>query len=121
MPNLETMRHSASHVMAEALQHLFPETKFAIGPAIENGFYYDVELSRSLTPEDLEKIEEEMRKIVAENQPFSRSEMSKQQAHEFFAQRNQPFKVEIIDELEDGSPSIYQHGDFIDLCRGPHV
>jgi len=107
--------------MAEALQHLFPETKFAIGPAIENGFYYDVELSRSLTPEDLEKIEEEMRKIVAENQPFSRSEMSKQQAHEFFAQRNQPFKVEIIDELEDGSPSIYQQGDFIDLCRGPHV
>jgi len=121
MPDLETMRHSASHVMAEALQHLFPETKFAIGPAIENGFYYDVELSRSLTPEDLEKIEEEMRKIVAENQPFSRSEMSKQQAHEFFAQRNQPFKVEIIDELEDGSPSIYQQGDFIDLCRGPHV
>ena len=121
MPDLETMRHSASHVMAEALQHLFPETKFAIGPAIENGFYYDVELSRSLTPEDLEKIEEEMRKIVAENQPFSRSEMSKQQAHEFFAQRNQPFKVEIIDELEDGSPSIYQQGDFIDFCRGPHV
>ncbi|HEX2923194.1 MAG TPA: threonine--tRNA ligase [Chloroflexota bacterium] len=121
MPDLETMRHSASHVMAEALQHLFPDAKFGIGPAIENGFYYDVELPRSLTPEDLEKIEKEMGKIVAANQPFVRSEMNKQQAREFFEKRNQPFKVEIIDELEDDRPSIYQQGDFTDLCRGPHV
>jgi threonyl-tRNA synthetase len=121
MPDLETMRHSASHVMAEALQHLFPDAKFGIGPAIENGFYYDVELPRSLTPDDLEKVEEEMKKIAAEDQPFVRSEMSKQQARDFFEQRNQPFKVEIIDELEDDKPSIYQQGDFTDLCRGPHV
>ncbi len=121
MPDLETMRHSASHVMAEAVQHLFPEAKFAIGPAIENGFYYDIDLPRPLTPEDLEKIEAEMRKIVQQNQPFQQSEMSRQEARDFFSKRGQLYKVEIIDELEDESPSIYQQGDFIDLCRGPHV
>ena len=121
MPDLETMRHSAAHVMAEAVQHLFPDAKFGIGPAIENGFYYDIDLPRPLTPEDLEKIEAEMRKIVQENQGFQRSVMSRQEARDFFEKRNQPYKVEIIDELEDESPSIYQQGDFIDLCRGPHV
>ncbi|MGE5618917.1 MAG: threonine--tRNA ligase [Sphingomonadaceae bacterium] len=121
MADLETMRHSASHVMAEAVQHLFPEAKFGIGPAIENGFYYDIDLPRPLTPEDLEKIEAEMQRIAAENQPFVRSEMSKAEARDFFAKRGQVYKVEIIDELEDGSISIYQQGDFIDLCRGPHV
>ncbi len=121
MPDLETMRHSASHVMAEAVQHLFPEAKFGIGPAIENGFYYDIDLPRPLTPEDLETIEAEMRKIVQENQPFQRSEMSRQEARDFFSKRGQLYKVEIIDQLEDESPSIYQQGDFIDLCRGPHV
>ncbi len=121
MPDLETMRHSAAHVMAEAVQHLFPDAKFGIGPAIENGFYYDIDLPRPLTPEDLEKIEAEMRKIVQENQGFQRSVMSRQEARDFFEKRNQPYKVVIIDELEDESPSIYQQGDFIDLCRGPHV
>lgn len=121
MPDLETMRHSASHVMAEAVQHLFPEAKFGVGPAIENGFYYDIELSRPLTPEDLEKIEAEMRGIAQEDQRFVRSEMTRQEARDFFAGRGQVYKVEIIDELEDKTPSIYQQGDFIDLCRGPHV
>jgi threonyl-tRNA synthetase len=107
--------------MAEAVQHLFPNAKFGIGPAIENGFYYDIDLPRPLTPDDLEKIEAEMRKIVQENQRFQRSEMTRQEARDFFEKRDQPYKVEIIDELEDESPSIYQQGDFVDLCRGPHV
>ncbi|MHB0869512.1 MAG: threonine--tRNA ligase [Chloroflexota bacterium] len=121
MPDLETMRHSASHVMAQAVQQLFPEAKFGIGPAIENGFYYDIDLPRPLTPEDLEKIEEEMRRLVQENLPFARSEMSRDEARDFFAKRGQIYKVEIIDELEDASPSTYRQGDFVDLCRGPHV
>jgi len=121
MPDLEMMRHSASHIMAEAVQHLFPEARFGVGPAIENGFYYDMELPRSLTPEDLEKIEAEMRRIAEEDQPFVRSEMSRAEAREFFARRNQPYKVEILDDLEEDTVSIYQQGDFIDLCRGPHL
>jgi len=121
MPDLETMRHSASHVMAEAVQHLFPEAKFGVGPAIENGFYYDIDLPRPLTPEDLERIEAEMRKIVQEKQPFHRTTMTREEARAFFEKRGQPYKVEILDELDDESPSIYQQGDFVDLCRGPHV
>src|SRR5512133_2252817 len=123
MPDLETMRHSASHVMAEAVQHIFPDAKYGVGPAIESGFYYDMELPRPLTPEDLEKIEAEMRKIVAEKQGYERSEMSREDAKKFFAERNQPYKVEILDDLEEGTDtvSIYKQGDFTDLCRGPHV
>ena len=121
LPDLETMRHSASHVMAEAVQHIFPEAKFGVGPAIENGFYYDIDLPRSLTPQDLEMIEEEMRKIVEQDQPFVRSEMRREDARKFFAERSQVYKVEIIDELEEGTVSIYRQGDFVDLCRGPHV
>ena len=121
MPDLETVRHSAAHIMAEAVQHLFPDAKFGIGPAIENGFYYDIEVDRSLTPEDLEKIETEMRRIAKDKQEFARSEMGRQEAREFFTARNQPYKVEIIDDLDEDHVSIYQQGDFIDLCRGPHV
>ncbi len=123
MPDLETMRHSASHVMAEAVQHIFPDARYGVGPAIDSGFYYDMELPRPLTPEDLEKIEAEMRKIVAEKQTYVRSEMSREAAKEFFAARDQPYKVEILNDLDEGTStvSIYQQGDFIDLCRGPHV
>ncbi len=123
MPDLETMRHSASHVMAEAVQHIFPDAKYGVGPAIENGFYYDMDLPRPLTPEDLEKIEAEMRKIVAEKQTYKRSEMSREDAKQFFASRNQPYKIEILNDLDEdtNTVSIYQQGDFIDLCRGPHV
>ncbi|HEX9017194.1 MAG TPA: threonine--tRNA ligase, partial [Chloroflexota bacterium] len=119
----ETMRHSASHVMAEAVQHIFPDARYGVGPAIENGFYYDMELPRPLTPDDLEKIETEMRKIVAQRQKYARTTMSREEAKKFFASRDQPYKVEILDDLEQGTDevSIYQQGDFIDLCRGPHV
>ena len=121
MPDLETIRHSASHVMAQAVKRLFPEAKFGVGPAIENGFYYDIDLPRSLTPDDLIRIEEEMRKIVQQDYPFERSDVSKQEARGLFEKLGQPYKVEIIDELEEETLSIYRQGDFVDLCRGPHV
>jgi len=116
---LERMRHSASHVMAEAVQHLFPGAKFGIGPIIENGFYYDFELPRPLTPEDLPVIEKKMREIVSQDAPFVSSEMSKDEARKLFA--GQPYKLELIDEIADSNVTIYKQGSFTDLCRGPHV
>jgi len=116
---LERMRHSAAHVMAEAVQSLFPEAKFGIGPAIEDGFYYDFELSRTLVPEDLPTIEARMRDVVAANSPFVREEMDKAQAMELFSA--QPYKLELIQELPDEAVGIYRQGSFVDLCRGPHV
>ena len=116
---LDTIRHSASHVMAEAVLQLFPDAKFAIGPSIEDGFYYDFDLPRALTPEDLPVIEERMRSIVAENRPFVRREVSKADARRLFAA--QPYKLELIEDLQDGEVSVYSQGGFTDLCRGPHV
>jgi threonyl-tRNA synthetase len=116
---LETMRHSASHVMAEAVLSMFPEAKFGIGPAIEDGFYYDFELPRSLTPEDLPEIEEKMKAIIKSNLPFKHREISKEEAKQLFA--GQPYKLELIDEIEDDKVGIYEQGNFVDLCRGPHV
>ena len=131
---LYRIRHSAAHVMAQAVMEMFPpgEARIAIGPPIENGFYYDFELPRSLTPEDLEAIENRMREIIAENQPFVREEVSAEQAKAEFA--DQPYKIELIDGLEKGgfdeygNPlqekpviSFYRDGAFVDLCRGPHV
>jgi len=129
---LYRMRHSTSHVMAEAVLEKFPEGKFAIGPAIADGFYYDFDLPRPLTPEDLKEIEQRMRKIIASRQSFERQELSAQEARQLFA--DQPYKIELIDGLEhgglddDGNPtdepqiiSIYKSGKFVDLCRGPHV
>jgi threonyl-tRNA synthetase len=116
---LETMRHSAAHIMAEAVLSMFPNAKFGIGPAIENGFYYDFDLPRSLTPEDLPVIEEKMNEIVKSNIPFERDEVSKEEARKLFA--DQPYKLELIDELEGEKVGIYQQGNFTDLCRGPHV
>lgn len=121
MADLETMRHSAAHVMAEAVQSLIPEAKFGIGPSIEDGFYYDFDLPRSLTTEDLAKIEERMAAIIAADKLFIHSEMSKEEAKEFFAERGQSYKVELLEGLPDARVSIYQQGDFIDLCRGPHL
>jgi len=115
----EVMRHSASHVLAEAVRELFPEAKFGIGPAIEDGFYYDFELPRSLTPDDLPAIEAIMRRIVASNTPFVRHEVSRDEARSLFA--NQPYKLELIDDLQDATISVYTQGGFTDLCRGPHV
>ena len=112
--------HSSAHIMAHAIKNLFPEAKFGFGPALEDRFYYDFEISRSLTPDDLEKIEKEMQKIVAENHPFVREELSKDDAVKLFQERNEPYKVEHVSELEGGT-SIYREGDFVDLCSGPHL
>jgi len=116
---LERMRHSASHIMAEAVQCLFSEVKFGIGPTIENGFYYDFELPRPLTPEDLLVIESKMREIISQNAPFVTEEMSKDEAHKLFA--TQPYKLELINEIPDAAVTIYKQGSFTDLCRGPHL
>ncbi len=116
---LDVMRHSASHVMAEAVLSMFPDAKFGIGPTIENGFYYDFDLPRTLTPDDLPVIEEKMREIVAVDTPFVREEMTKDEARKLFAA--QPYKLELIDELPDEMVTIYRQGSFTDMCRGPHV
>ena len=117
---LETIRHSTSHVMAEAVLKLFPGSKVAIGPSIENGFYYDFELTRPITQEDLPAIEKEMRKILSSNKDFQRKELSRAEAKTMFA--DQPYKLELIDGLpEDATISVYNQGEFTDLCRGPHV
>jgi threonyl-tRNA synthetase len=116
---LETMRHSASHVMAGAVLSLFPEAKFGIGPAIEDGFYYDFDLPRSLTPEDLPVIEQKMAEIIKANIPFTHKELAKKEAEKLFA--CQPYKLELLRDLPDDQVTVYQQGDFVDLCRGPHV
>jgi len=116
---LETVRHSAAHVMAEAVQSLFPDAKFGIGPAIENGFYYDFDLPRSLAPEDLAVIEDKMKEIIASDAPFVREEMAKKEAQKLFSA--QPYKLELLDEIDDDTVSVYRQGSFADLCRGPHV
>ncbi len=113
------MRHSAAHIMAEAVQSIFPDAKFGIGPAIENGFYYDFDLPRPLTPDDLPIIEAKMGAIIASNEPFIRQEATKQEARKLFAA--QPYKLELIDEIPDKKVSLYRQGSFLDLCRGPHV
>jgi threonyl-tRNA synthetase len=116
---LEIMRHSASHVMAEAVLAMFPDAKFAIGPAIEDGFYYDFDLPRSLTPEDLPVIEKKMGEIIKADMPFTHKELTKAEAKKLFAA--QPYKLELIDEITDDKVGVYQQGKFIDLCRGPHA
>jgi threonyl-tRNA synthetase len=126
------LRHSAAHVMAQAVLEMFPDGKIAIGPPIEDGFYYDFDLPRPLTPDDLEKIEARMREIIGDDQSFERRELSPDEAHELF--KDQPYKLELIAGLEQGgldeygqrsdAPpviSTYRHGSFEDLCRGPHV
>jgi threonyl-tRNA synthetase len=127
---LDSMRHSAAHVMAEAVVDLFPDAQLGIGPAIDDGFYYDFLLPRPLTPDDLSAIEAGMAASVAADHTFVREEMPFAEGREFFQKRNQPFKVEILDDLaakakESGvalpPTSTYEHGSFIDLCKGPHV
>lgn len=119
---LHTLRHTAAHVMAQAIQHLFPDTKFAIGPAIDTGFYYDLESEHKFTNEDFPAIEKEMAKIVKENLAIQKSSMSREEALAYFRERNQDYKVELIEDLpEDAQITFYTQGDFTDLCRGPHV
>ncbi|HUT17809.1 MAG TPA: threonine--tRNA ligase [Anaerolineae bacterium] len=117
---LERIRHSTSHVMAQAVLEKFPGTKLAIGPAIEDGFYYDFDLPRPVTPEDLAEIEARMKEIIRGRHEFVRRQVSREQAREVFS--DQPYKLELIDELPEGEPiSLYSHDTFTDLCRGPHV
>jgi len=120
--DLEVMRHSASHVMAQAVLSLFPDAEFGIGPAIEDGFYYDFGLPRALTPEDLPLIEKKIKEIIKSRLPFNREEISIEAARGLFAK--QPYKLELLDEIAaagDAAVSIYRQGDFVDLCRGPHL
>ncbi len=117
--DLDTLNHSASHVMASAIQELIPDVKFAIGPAIRNGFYYDFDSERVVSAEDLVLIEEGMKKLINQDLVFERSEITKQEARKIFAKN--PYKIELINEIKDSKVSIYTTGNFIDLCAGPHV
>ena len=115
-------RHTASHVMAQAVKRLWPDAQLAIGPAIENGFYYDIDMEHKLVPEDLAKIEAEMSRIVKENLPIEKVLMERQEALDFFAAKHENYKVELINDLpEDAVISAYKQGDFTDLCAGPHL
>ncbi len=117
----EILRHSASHVMAHAIKDLFPDARLAIGPATEEGFYYDIDRETPFTPEDLEMIEKRMKEIIKKNSPFVRKEISKSEAVELFKKIGENYKVELLQEIQDDTVSIYEEGGFIDLCRGPHV
>ena len=118
---LHAIRHTAAHVMAQAIQHLFPDVKFAIGPAIANGFYYDLDSEHVFTPEDLAAIEKEMAKIIKANIPLVRAEIPRAEALKMFEEKNEKYKVELINDLpEDAIISTYTQGDFTDLCAGPH-
>jgi threonyl-tRNA synthetase len=112
--------HSAAHVMAHAVKAVFPQAKFAFGPPVDDGFYYDVDIARPVTPEDMEAIEKKMAEIVKADQPFVRQDLSKEEAVKLFTGRNETFKVEQVQRLDE-PPSVYSEGEFIDLCRGPHV
>jgi threonyl-tRNA synthetase len=118
----EVLRHTASHIMAQAVQDLFPDAHLAIGPAIEEGFYYDFDSRTHFAPEDLERIEKRMAEIVAQNLPLHRQEVSRSEAIAMFSARGEKFKVKLIQELPEGAPiSIYAQDGFVDLCRGPHL
>jgi len=118
----ETFRHSSSHILAQAVLHLFPGTKLGIGPAIANGFYYDFDSEHTFTPEDMEQIQREMERIVKENYAFERSEVSRKDAIRFFEERGEKYKVELVRDLpQDAVISMYRQGDFVDLCAGPHA
>ncbi len=114
--------HTTSHILAQAVKRLFPEAKLAIGPAIENGFYYDFDVEKPFSEEDLAKLEEEMKKIIKENEVLERKELPRKEAILLMQEKGEPYKVELIEDLKDGEViSFYQQGDFVDLCRGPHL
>jgi threonyl-tRNA synthetase len=119
MKKIEKIRHSLAHILAYAVQELYPGTKFGIGPAIENGFYYDFDLPKKIGQEDLPKIEREMKELIKQEIKFKKKEISKKEAEELF--KDQPYKLELIKEIEGENVSIYESGKFIDLCAGPHV
>ena len=117
--NLEALRHSASHIMADAVQSLYPGTKLGIGPAIDNGFYYDFDRKEPFTPDDLAKIEKKMEAIIKADEPFKKESISKKEAQKVF--KKETYKLELINELKDDQISVYKHGKFVDLCKGPHI
>jgi threonyl-tRNA synthetase len=117
----EVFWHSTSHIMAQAVQNLFPGVKLAIGPSIKEGFYYDFDTQKPFEPEDLERIEKRMKEIVKQNHPFIKKELAKLEAEKIFKQKGENYKLEILSELEGDKVVLYQHDDFVDLCRGPHV
>lgn len=119
---LEVLRHSASHLMAQAVTSLFPEAKLAIGPSIEDGFYYDIDLPRPLTPDDLEKISVKMKELVKANLPIKRFELAEPKAVELLSSKHQDYKLELVEDIPEGEAlSFYEQGDFVDLCEGPHL
>jgi threonyl-tRNA synthetase len=118
---LEILRHSTSHVMAAAVERLFDEVSFGIGPAIDNGFYYDFDIAEPISAEDLVRIEEEMGRIVDEELPFERIDVTKEEARHVLEERGEKYKLELLEEIEEGEISLYRTGEFVDLCRGPHV
>ena len=119
---LRAIRHTASHVLAQAVKRLYPETKLAIGPAIDDGFYYDFDREGGFTPDDLEKLEAEMKKIVKENLALKPFVLPRDEASKFMQEKGEPYKVELIEDLPEGETiSFYQQGDFVDLCAGPHI
>lgn len=122
-PNYELhcIRHSTAHIMAHAVKEIFPDAKFAIGPVIKDGFYYDMDLPRPLQDQDLEEIEKKMKEIIKSNNPFRREEWDKETAKAWFGERGEKFKLELIDGIQDENVSIYKEGEFTDLCAGPHV
>ena len=119
---LAAYRHTTSHIMAQAIKRLYPQAKLAIGPSIADGFYYDIDIEGGFTPEDLEKIEAEMKKIIKEALPLKRFTLPRDEAVAFMRDRQEPYKVELIEDLPEGSEiSFYEQGEFVDLCAGPHL
>ena len=117
----EVYWHSTSHIMAHAIKALYPEAQFGVGPPIENGFYYDIDVDTKLTPEELSRIEAKMREIIAADQPFQRQDLNKAEAVALFEKREDRYKLELLRDMKDENPSVYHEGDFVDLCRGPHL
>jgi len=117
--NEDILNHSTSHVMASAIRHLWPDARFAIGPSIKNGFYYDIDLEKTIVPEDLKAIEKEMEKIIKQDLKFEKSQVIKDEARKLF--KDNPYKLELIEEIKDDMVGIYKTGDFTDLCAGPHI
>jgi len=119
--NIEILRHSCAHIMASAVKQLYPEVHLGIGPSIKDGFYYDFDLPGGIKLQDLDRIEAVMREIINQDYPFVREEWDSENASDFFTRRGEKYKVELIKNLGQDKVSIYKHGDFVDLCRGPHM
>ena len=119
--NLEILRHSASHIMAQAVKRLFPKAKLGIGPAIKNGFYYDFGIDGTVLSQNLDRVQKEMRKIIKEDLPIEKEVLTKEKATKVFRQGEEPYKVQLLEEIEDETVTVYRQGEFVDLCRGPHL